>query len=176
MHGAVSILVRGTVKSLKWRSVFTKATYSAHCSSSLCIKPCQTSSAQGSPGKTSMPMTFLSSLNHWRNMSGGCWLGKKQWRRIFRGDSKCKKDKDHDLWYRPGPPAELRQVSMCCVSHWSGQQQHLLQRMQALGAQEMQWAQAIDKGPWLQMHTLPGNCMPHGWQTREKPVLTSWRW
>ena len=28
-----------------------------------------------------------------------------------------------------------------------GQQQHLLQWLQALGAQEMQWAQALDKGP-----------------------------
>ena len=24
----------------------------------------------------------------------------------------------------------------------------------------MQWAQALDKGPWLQMYTLPGNCTP----------------
>ena len=31
--------VRGTVKSLKWRLVFTKDQYSAHCSSSLCLKP-----------------------------------------------------------------------------------------------------------------------------------------
>ena len=30
-------------------------------------------------------------------------------------------------------------------SHWSGQ--HLLQRLQALGAQEMQWDQTLDKGP-----------------------------
>ena len=57
------------------------------------------------------------------------------------------KDKGHDLWYGPGPPAEFRRVSMCCLSHRSGQQQHLLQRLQALGAQEMQWAQALDKGP-----------------------------
>ena len=28
------------------------------------------------------------------------------------------------------------------------EQQHLLQQLQALGAQEMQWAQALDKGPW----------------------------
>ena len=63
-----------------------------------------------------------------------------------RAESKCRKDKDHDLWYRPGPPAEFRQVSMCHLSHWSGQQQHLLQWLQALGAQEMQWAQALDKG------------------------------
>ena len=61
-------------------------------------------------------------------------------------ESKCKKDKDHDLWYRPGPPAEFRQVSMHRLSHWSGHQQHLLQWLQALGAQEMQWAETLDKG------------------------------
>ena len=71
MHGAVSVLVRGTVKSLKWRLVFTKDQYSAHCSSSLCLKPYHESSALGSPGRTSMPMTLLSSLNHLRNVSGG---------------------------------------------------------------------------------------------------------
>ena len=49
-------------------------------------------------------------------------------------------------------------VSMRHLSHWSGEQQHLLQRLQALGAQEMQWAQALDKGLWLQMYTVPGNC------------------
>ena len=37
---------------------------------------------------------------------------------------------------------QSRRVSMCCLSHWSGQQQHLLQE---LGAQEMQWAQALEK-------------------------------
>ena len=63
-----------------------------------------------------------------------------------RTESKCGKFEDHDLLYRPGPPAEFRQVSMRRLSHWSGQQQHLLQRLQALGAQEMQWAQALDKG------------------------------
>ena len=25
-----------------------------------------------------------------------------------RTESKCRKDKDHDLWYRRGPPAEFR--------------------------------------------------------------------
>ena len=62
-------------------------------------------------------------------------------------EGKCRKDKDHDLWYGPLPPAEFRRVSILRLSHWSGQQQHLLQRLQALGAQEMQWAQALDKGP-----------------------------
>ena len=55
----------------------------------------------------------------------------------------------------------------CAVSLWSGQQQHLLQWLQALGAQEMQWAQALDKRPRLQMYTVPGNCTPLGWQTTE---------
>ena len=49
--------------------------------------------------------------------------------------------------YWPRPLAEFRRVSMRHLLHWSGQQQHLLQRLQALGAQEMQWAQALDKGP-----------------------------
>ena len=32
-----------------------------------------------------------------------------------RTESKCRKDEDIDLWYRPGPLAEFRQVSMCCL-------------------------------------------------------------
>ena len=45
--------------------------YSARCSSSLCLKPYHESSALGSPVRSSMPMTLLSSLNHLRNVSGG---------------------------------------------------------------------------------------------------------
>ena len=45
--------------------------YSAHCSSSLCQKPYHQSSALRSPGKTSMLMTLLSSLNGLRSVSGG---------------------------------------------------------------------------------------------------------
>ena len=66
-----------------------------------------------------------------------------------RTESKCRKEKDHDLRYGTGSPAEFRLVSMHCLSHWSGQQQQLLQWLQALGAQEMLWAQALEKGPWL---------------------------
>ena len=44
-----------------------------------------------------------------------------------RTESKCRKDKDHDLWYGPGPPAEFRRVPKHCLLLWSGQQQHLLQ-------------------------------------------------
>ena len=53
---------------------------------------------------------------------------------------KFRKIEDHELWYGPGPSAEFRQASMCWLSHWSRQQKHLLQWLQVLGAQEMQWA------------------------------------
>ena len=81
MRRAVFMLVRDTVKSLKWRLVFTKARFSARCSSSLCSKPCQANSALGSPGRTAMPMTLLSLLYLSRNMSGGFLLGRMHWRR-----------------------------------------------------------------------------------------------
>ena len=60
-----------------------------------------------------------------------------------KGLSKCMKDHDHDLCYRPGPPAEFRRVFACSLSHWSGQQQHLLKQLQALSVQEMQRAQVL---------------------------------
>ena len=81
-----------------------------------------------------------------------------------RTESKCRKDKDYDLRYRTGPSAEFRRVSM-----------HLLQWLQALGAQEMQWAQALEKRPWLQMYMVPGNCMPLGWQTTEGSPGRTWQ-
>ena len=62
-------------------------------------------------------------------------------------ESKCRKDKGHDLWYGTGSPADFRRVPMRSLSHWSGQQQHLLQCLQALGAQEKLWAQVFDRGP-----------------------------
>ena len=51
-----------------------------------------------------------------------------------RAESKCRKDNDHDLWYGTGSHAEFRRVPMHCLSHRSGQQQHLLQKLLALGA------------------------------------------
>ena len=33
-----------------------------------------------------------------------------------RSESKCRKDKDHDLWYGTGPPAEFRRVSIHVTS------------------------------------------------------------
>ena len=91
-----------------------------------------------------------------------------------RTESKCRKDEDHDLQYGPGSPTEFRWVSMRRLSHWRGQQQHL-QQLQALGAQEMQWVEMLDKGPWLQMYTMPGNCMPLGQQTAEGSPGRTWQ-
>ena len=92
-----------------------------------------------------------------------------------RTESKCRKDEYHDMRYGPGPLAEFRRVSRRHLSHWSGQQQHFLQRLQALGAQEIQWAQALDKGPWLQMYKVPGNCTPLGRQTTKRSPSRTWQ-
>ena len=59
-------------------------------------------------------------------------------------DSKCRKDKDHDLSSMGWTSCR---VQASFHAHWSGQQQHLLKWLQALGEQEMQWAQSLDKGP-----------------------------
>ena len=64
-----------------------------------------------------------------------------------RTESKCWKDKDHDLRYGTGPPAEFRRLSMRRLTHWSGQQQHLLQLLQALGAQECSGLKRLKKDP-----------------------------
>ena len=42
-----------------------------------------------------------------------------------KGQIKCRKDKDHDLWYGPGPPAEFRRVPVRCLLHWSGQENNI---------------------------------------------------
>ena len=59
-------------------------------------------------------------------------------------EGKCRKDKGHDLWYRPGSLAEFRRIPMRCLSYRSRQQQHLLQWLQTLGAKEMQRATTTD--------------------------------
>ena len=41
----------------------------------------------------------------------------------------------------------VQTIFMCCLSHWSGQEQNLLQWLQAQGAQEMQWGEVLGKGP-----------------------------
>ena len=77
-----------------------------------------------------------------------------------RTESKCRKDKDYDLRYGTGPPAKFRRVSMRRLSQWSGQQQHLLQWLQALDAQEMQWAQALEKDPDYRCTRCQGSARP----------------
>ena len=82
-------------------------------------------------------------------------------------ESERRKDQDYDLWYRTGPIAELRRVPMCHLPHWSRQKQHSMQWLQALGSQEMQWAQAPERGPQLQVIWVPRNRPAHRWKTKE---------
>ena len=92
--------------------------------------------------------------------------------------SKCRKDEDHDLWYGPGPPVEFKTSFMCCLSHWSGQEQNFLQRLQELGAQEMQWDHAWQRTLITDVHSARELQAP--WTAdhlgKSKSDLTSWRW
>ena len=153
--------------------MFTKAGYTACCFSSLCLTPSHVGFALESLGRTCLPMTLLS-----------CWIARGMCQEAFdlerssggeRTESKCRKDEANGLWYWPRSLAEFRRVSMCRLSKCSGQQQHLLEWLQALDAQEMQLAQALDKGPWLQMYTVPGNCMSLGWQATEGSPGRTWQ-
>ena len=53
----------------------------------------------------------------------GCVRRLLTWKEAMeeKGLRKYRKDKDHDLCHRPGPPAEFRRVSMRSLSHWGGQ-------------------------------------------------------
>ena len=90
--------------------MFGKARYSAHCSSSLCLK-----------------REFCSGF-HWEDISAHdlgiiaesfeeCVRRLLTWNEAMeeKGLSKCRKDKDQYLCHRPGRPAELNQVSMWSV-------------------------------------------------------------
>ena len=153
MRGAVNVLVRGTVKSLKWRLVFIGLFH------------------MFIPGSVLSPLLFIIVLEALSRelRSGVPWedlyaddlviiaesiaecVGRlftwkeameKKGLRVNAGKTKI-------MTYGTG--LDLLQssgVSMHCLSHWSGQQ--------------------------LQMYTLPGNCMLLGWQTTEGSP--SWAW
>ena len=55
MHSHVHV-GEGYSEKFEVKVSFTKAQHSVCCS--LCLKPCHASSALGSPGRTSMPMTL----------------------------------------------------------------------------------------------------------------------
>ena len=94
-----------------------------------------------------------------------------------RTESKCRKDKDHDLRHGTGPPAEFRGVSRRRPSHWGGQQQHLLQWLQALGAQCSR-LKRLKKDPDYKCTRCQGTARPlDGRPQKEVQVdLTSLRW
>ena len=72
-----------------------------------------------------------------------------------RAESKCRKYKNHDLRYRPGPPAEFRRVPMRCLSHY------------------VQWAATASSSFCVlgDMLSAPGDCK----LLTTKPVKTAWK-
>ena len=113
-------------------------------SSSLCLKPYHESSTLGSPGRTSMPMTLLSSLNCLKNV-----------RRLLTWKEAMEKK---GLGVNAGKTKIM--IYGTGLDHWSGQQQHLLQWLQALGAQEMQWLKRVTKDPDYRCALCQGTAHP----------------
>ena len=170
MRGAVSKLVMGTVRSLKWRSVFTKAQYSGHFSSSLCLKPYRESSPLGSHGRTSMPMTLLLSLNRSRNVSEGSWLGKKQWKRKDRVNA----GKTKIMICGIGLDLLQRSGEFPCAACRTG----VGSNKSATAASTGCTRNAVGSSAWqrtIQMYTVPGNCTPLGRQTTERNPSRTWQ-
>ena len=65
-----------------------------------------------------------------------------------RTESKCRKDKDHDLRFGTGPPAEFRRVSMRCLAlEWAATASSAMAA--STGCTRNEVAQALEKGPWL---------------------------
>ena len=82
------------------------------------------------PGKTYMQMILSSLLTPKTSVSCRKALNMERSHGEEGVEGKCRKDKGHNLWYRPGPLAEFRQIPMRCLSYRSRQQQHLLQWLQ----------------------------------------------
>ena len=153
--------------------MFTKARYSVHCSSSLCLKPFHASSALG----VSWEDFYAGELFIIAESLEECVRRLLTWIDAMEKGLRVNAGKTKIMIC--GPHAEFRRVSMSGLSHWSGQQQHLLQWPKALGVQEMQRAQVLDKdcdyrdvhdarelhAPWTADH-----------RGKSKSDLTSWRW
>ena len=119
------------------------------------------------PSRTSRSLDLVVTMSCGLTLQYHCWITRGMCQEALdlersdggeRTESKCRKD--HDLWYGPGPPAELRRVSVCCLSHWSGQQQHLLQWLQALGAQEISGLKRLTNDPDYRCTRCQGTAHP----------------
>ena len=77
-----------------------------------------------------------------------------------RTESKCRKDKGHDLRYETGPPAEIRQISMRRLSLWSGQQQHLLQWLKHWVHKKCSGLKRLTKDPDYRCTRCQGTARP----------------
>ena len=63
-----------------------------------------------------------------------------------KGQSKCRKDKDHDLRFGTGPPAEFRRVSMRCLAlEWAATASSAMAA--STGCTRNAVAQVLEKGP-----------------------------
>ena len=71
MSGAMSMLVRGTVKEFKVKVSVHQGSVLSLLLFIIVLEALSANSTLGSPERTSLPMTLVSYLNRLRNVSGG---------------------------------------------------------------------------------------------------------
>ena len=141
--------------------MFTKAQYSARCSSSLCLKPYHESFTLGSSGRISIPMTLLSSLNLLCQEA----LDLERSNGVERTESKCRKD-DHDLRYGPGPDLGEFPCAVCCTG--VGSNSIFCNGCKHWVHKKCSGLKHLTKDPdYRCVYMVPGNCTPFGRQTTE---------
>ena len=172
MRGAISVLVRGTVKSSKWRLMFIKAQYQPtalqHFAWSLITRVLLWSPLEG-------PLCRWPCYHRWRNVSGGSWLGKKQWKRKDRVNAGKMKimicGTGLDLLQSSGKfPCTVFHTGVgsnnifCNVcTHWVHKKCSGLKRL------------TKDPDYRLQTYMVPGNCMSLERQTTEGSPGRTWQ-
>ena len=114
------------MKILKLRLVFTKAVYSTHYFPSLCLKPCHRSSSSGVPWED----RYADDLVIITELLEECVRSLLSWKEAM-------KEK------RPRVNAGKTKIMIWIWTSFRVQ----ASSNAALGAQEMQWAQALDRGP-----------------------------
>ena len=123
-------LVQGMFSNARSRVRVGEGYSEGWCSPRLCIQPAAFHHCAGSLvtwvplwGPIGGPLCWRPCYHSWITR-GMCQkaLDMERSNGGERAESKCRKDKDHDLWYGAGSPVEFGRVPMCYLSHWSGQQ------------------------------------------------------
>ena len=109
---AMSVFVRGTVKSLRWRVGVYEDSILSLLLFIIVLEALPHKFRSGVPWEDLYTSNLVIIAESFEECVGRLLTWKEAMEE--KGQSKCRKDKDHNLWYRSGPPAVFRRGS-CAV-------------------------------------------------------------